>query len=638
MIGKGTPKGGKMTRKLLLIAAVCALLVFGSGSLQAAPVTPADAQPVAPYAPDDLNTTFRINVVFVGYEEADIDEPQFLNELPTTYDPLVRYPNVYYGIQLPVHIHGDYEYDITYAPSGFEDDFFEYLAMIGTAGPLTIYQEQYNEQVHATGLVEAPVLYIDAPSTELWLMKNARSQLGLDVANYTIFFINWYNRPDFVNHVYTKYDTTDPDTGYNFGIERPTRKMIAWGGSYGRTWFYDLSAGPEAWTDNWNVDDADVDGGGDLDYRMPPVWEYGNLTGYRPFDDLSGDLGKVARYVAINLLFTSSPLYDPLVSEPFPGKGKRLFVNMFEDDPGSKGTDWIKKSYILRTMRAFQKQFKWKMAIKDQPLVDPALTSFRIWAGLDNSAGCWNQYGDVFAELFCFFDANRDNYLPKIKPNKNYIGGVFAFNTTDENLGDLVGLLGYADDDWVSGTPTYVFEFDTPSTREAGFGFSTTTTHEFGHHIGMSHPHDGYDSQSGVDYDATGEFYYAWSGDESHTVMSYNALANEFGWFDRDNMKRFMIGRYLERAAEIAAQVGEATGSREAGDLISRAQADANSAREAYRAMDYELAVTHAKASFDRVYRAAQISGLNVPMTEPLPASGPPRKPKMVDPIRFPDE
>jgi hypothetical protein len=623
-----------MTRKLLSIAALCALLVLGSGSLQAAPIAPSDAQAIAPHAPGDLNTTFKINVVFVGYEESDIDETQFMNELPSTYDPLVRAPNVYYGIQLPVHIHGDYEYDITYAPDEFEERFFAYLEFIGTEGPLTVYQEDYNAQEHATGQVEGPVLYIDAPLTELWLMQHGRSLLGLDVANYTIFFVNWYGHTDFSYHVYTKTDDPDPDTGYNFGIERPTRKLIAWGGSHGRTWFYDLSAGPEAWTDNWNVDDADVDGDDAPDYRMPPVWEYGNLTGYRPFDDLSGDLGKVARYVAINLLFTSSPLYDPLVSEPFPGKGKRMFITMFEDDPGASGLDWIDKSYILKTMRQFQKQYKWKSSIVDLPLKGLARNSFRIWAGVRTGPSCYELYGDLFSELFCYFDHNRATYLPAIKPNKNYIGGIYAFNTTDARLGDQAGLLGYADDDWESGTPSYVFEFDTPDTRDAGYGFSTTTVHEFGHHIGMSHPHDGYDSQSGVDYDPTGEYYYAWSGDESHTIMSYIDLAFQFGWFDRDNMGRFLAGRYLERAAEIAAQLGDATGSREAGELISRAQADANSAREAYQAMDYELAVTHAKASFDRVYRAAQLAGLNVPITEPVPAGGPLRRPKMVDPIR----
>ncbi len=62
--------------------------------------------------------------------------------------------------------------------------------------------------------------------------------------------------------------------------------MIAWGGtamddpeggpaSTSRVWFYDLSAGPEFWTDNWNITAANLDGGAP-DYRMPPVWEYGN--------------------------------------------------------------------------------------------------------------------------------------------------------------------------------------------------------------------------------------------------------------------------------------------------------------------------------------------------------------------------
>ena len=110
---------------------------------------------------------------------------------------------------------------------------------------------------------------------------------GVDPSKYTVFFINWYGRPDFKYHVYTKTDEPDPDTGYNFGLLRQSRKMIAWGGTAAddaeggpsataRVWFYDLSAGPEFWTDNWDITTADLDGDGALDYRMPPVWEYGN--------------------------------------------------------------------------------------------------------------------------------------------------------------------------------------------------------------------------------------------------------------------------------------------------------------------------------------------------------------------------
>jgi hypothetical protein len=36
---------------------------------------------------------------------------------------------------------------------------------------------------------------------------------------------------------------------------------------------------------------------------MPPVWEYGNMAGYRPFEKLFGDLGKVTRCAGIQCPF-----------------------------------------------------------------------------------------------------------------------------------------------------------------------------------------------------------------------------------------------------------------------------------------------------------------------------------------------
>lgn len=624
-----------MHRKLFLLLGVLALVMLVSSTTLAAPVPTESPATVTSNASSVIETTFKVNVVFVGYEMADITMPALEAELPTTYDPIVRYP-AFYGIDLPVGIHGEYEFGYTFAPSSFNDGFFAYLASIGTAGPMTAFQAEYNLQAHKSLTIPDNVLYIDAPSTEKWLMDHGRSELGLDVAQYTVFFVNWYDRSDFQFHVYTKTDTPDPDTGYNFGELRASRKMIAWGGSYGRTWFYDLSAGPEAWTANYDVDNADVDGDAVLDYRMPPVWEYGNVSGYRPFDNLSGDLGKVLRWVAIDLLFTTSPLYDPFATAPHPGFGKRVFVNMLEDDPGSSGVDWIAKNYILRTLRNFQPQYPWRVTIQDQP-IGRARRAFRIWAGINPSPDCWTTFGDVFAQLFCYFDNHRNTYLPPFKPQQNYMGGVFAFNTTEARLGSQNGLLGYADDDWVSGTPTYLFAFDTPASRSVGYGFSTTTVHEFGHHIGMSHPHDGYDSTTGADFGPTGDYFFAWSGDQSHTVMSYIDLSLNFGWFDQDNMNRFLTARYMTRANEIAALVRQANNGRETRELLERAAAEFNDARSAFRAMEYERAASQAQAGFERVWRAAQLANLNVPLVEPLPRGGPRQGPKMVDPIRFPD-
>ena len=60
-------------------------------------------------------------------------------------------------------------------------------------------------------------------------------------------------------------------------------------------------------------------------------WEYGS---YRPAAALPGDLGKVVRYVGLDLLFTSSPLYPPyFTADRLPGRVD-LDVNTVEGWPG----------------------------------------------------------------------------------------------------------------------------------------------------------------------------------------------------------------------------------------------------------------------------------------------------------------
>jgi hypothetical protein len=62
-------------------------------------------------------------------------------------------------------------------------------------------------------------------------------------------------------------------------------------------------------------------------------------------------------------------------------------------------------------------------------------------------------------------------------------------------------------DNWADGTQSFVFAFDSPSIRDvSGYGFTTTTIHEVGHHVGMSHPHDGYDYEADVDFGPGGPY------------------------------------------------------------------------------------------------------------------------------------
>jgi hypothetical protein len=164
---------------------------------------------------------------------------------------------------------------------------------------------------------------------------------------------------------------------------------------------------------------------------------------------LSSDLGLIARFVGIDLLFTTSPLYDPMVTAPEVYGDKIVHVNMMEDDPASQGTDWINTSFVRTQLRKFEPYYDWKVNLTDvDPIDADAERAFRIWAELLVEDDCWNDYGIPFAELFCYFDINRDAYIPAYT-DADYVAAIHAFNTTADNLGSQYGLLGFADDNWI---------------------------------------------------------------------------------------------------------------------------------------------------------------------------------------------
>jgi hypothetical protein len=575
-----------------------------------------------------------INIVFLGYDQKTINKKAILDQLPSTYSPIVRYPAFYSLPGRDMGLKFDFKYDLSFASSKTTDAFFKYVKMIGVPSALTLFQQYYNDMENNVLDVPDTVLYVDAPSVEDWLNKNVTDKRA---NGYTIVFVNWYSRPDFKFHVYTKTDVVDPDTGYNFGQNRSSRKMIAWGGSNSRLWFYDLSAGPESWAGSYDVDNVDLSAD---DYRMPPIWEY-TRHGYRNPSALSSDLGLVTRYVGIDLLFTTSPLYDPMVTAPEVNGDKVVHVNMMEDDvPASQGTDWINTSFIQKQLRKFEPYYDWQVNLTDiNPIDDGAKNAFRIWSGVTSLDDCWDDYGDPFAELFCYFDTNRDTYIPAYT-DADYVAPIHAFNTTVGNMGGYSNLLGFSDDNWVDGTQSYVFAFDTEDYRSLGYGFSTTVVHEGGHHFGMSHPHDGYDSESGQDFDATGDYYFANSGDESNTIMSYIDLSDEFGQFDQDNMYRWEMAGYLNWSNELAAQILAAPKSHSVQKYLASAENYAQQARSSFNRWNYLDAARSARSAYEQLSLAANKLGIPTPSMNQLMAlrmAPSQNAPHEGDPIRFPD-
>ena len=448
--------------------------------------------------------------------------------------------------------------------------------------------------------VKGPVLYIDGPTVERWLENNANPRTN----GYTVYFINWYGRRDFKFHVYTKTGDPDPDTGFDFGTLQSSA-IVSWGGTRSRSWFYDFSAGPEWNTTNWVVDVQDLDGDGIEEYRMPPIWEYA-VGGYRTPDALGYDMGLLTRYVAINLLFTPSPLYDPLVTAPGALGRKVADITMFEDDP-ARERHWTSStrpspetpgSDFSRTIAGRRRS---ATSTPSTPAPRSRSTSSR---GLSSEPGCWEAFGDPFAQLFCFFTEHLSDYVPAYPP-RDYVAPIFAFNTTEAGLGEQFGLLGFADDNWVDGTQTFVFAFDADVYREFGYGFTGTTVHEVGHHIGMSHPHDGYDPETGVDFGAEGEFYFAWAGDESDTVMHYLTLSNQFGEHNRDNMYRWEAAGYLNWANALAGAIIESPQAPRVFLKLVAADALAAVAKAKLERWDFLNAVERARASYLTLVAAA---------------------------------
>jgi hypothetical protein len=519
----------------------------------------------------------------------------------------------FYGLRELLGLHYQFHYNVTFTNAAWENGFFTALSALARPVPRTLFQDAYNAQIRNVRDV-AQNHFIDAPSVEKWLIDHAPG--SVDTRRNTIFFINWWGRSDFKFHVYTKFGEPDPDTGYDFGINRQTRKVIAWGGTAAadeetglgsrgerRVWFHDLSAGPESWTSNWNVDNADVDGDGVADYRLPPSWEY-VAGGARAPSAITQDLALVTRFVAINLLFTSSPLYPPYLTPTRLPASINLDSNTYEGWRGVDASTFYQTPSLLVDEVSELHVLPYTVDQQDLAFTKAARNCYQLWL---NDNPCFpNRPYPGFANLFLYnaltLSQTRDG-------GGDYEGMLFNYVTEDNRD---AGFLGFADDNWVDGTQSGIFSFLSPAITALGYGLTTTQIHEFGHHIGMSHPHDGWDSELEIDYGPSGGSYFAWAGDESNSIMSYVDLNWDFSQFDQDNFNRFHAAGYIITSNALAAQVLTSRNASAGLAALNAADVRVGLAKNRLAAHDYSGAFEEARQAYLHVRTAAAQAGVAV--------------------------
>lgn len=146
----------------------------------------------------------------------------------------------------------------------------------------------------------------------------------------------------------------------------------------------------------------------------------------------------MTRFVAVNLLFTTSPLYDPLVAAPGVGGRRVAHAEILEMHRKSSGLDWIDMDFVADELIGFQPYYDWQPVVERtrRPLPIGTRQAVRIATGLSARPGCWEEFGWAFAQLFCYFDKKYDVFVPEYGP-KDYVAAAFGYNGSVAVMGNV---------------------------------------------------------------------------------------------------------------------------------------------------------------------------------------------------------
>lgn len=612
-----------MTRRLALVLLVLALLGGAPIVAKAAPAGPSFTT-LQPGQPAKLTETIPVQVVFVGYERELVDEDYFRSYLSNEVRPVDRRRVERSGQPEYMGLTYSFDYSVTYADTSYEDAFFGYLASIGvdeqvrSGTDVSYFQSLYNKQ-KTRSLDITNNLVIDGAKVERWLVEHPAP--GVDANRNTMVFVNWWGRPDFRFHEYAIGGDPQSETGIDWGNSYWNTRQIAWGGTSAtdtetslgrpsRTWFHDLSAGPDWRTSGWVLDDRL----GRPDASDPtvqqvfaPIWDYLNgnpaVADRWPVPDI---VGTITRFVAINLLFAPSPIY---------GHGPDAHVPTdVELDVTVQNT--IGKPVFTPSLLARETSellgYMPRVDVDNRPLTGTQRRCLEHGTvakeGLCRADADPAVYNNDLANLFLSAEASQSQWRDKSAEFE-----IPSFVQATE-IGGL--WTGASTDNFTDGTGVAAFSLPTSRTLGIGYGSTSTLLHEYGHLFGLSHSHDGWEGEWWqADYTAQGNpmLNYIWVGDEVNSVMSYSNLTNDFSQFDKDNFQRWQAARFLRASNMIAADVLASRHAAAGSVDLARADALFTQAQAALTTHNYVDVERLARDGYRAVRAAATSTKTSVP-------------------------
>lgn len=607
---------GRLAVAVFIVASAVA------GSLPVAGAAAADRQPPVD-GPAQLEATIDVNIVFYGIEPlaaGEIDTTKIDTAAMSSYfgevsrvDPFVDnpgFPSVPYGLNV--------RHNLVFAPPSAERRVFNRMAAMGRPTQRSVAQNLYNAQINNEVDVPDTVLMLDAPATEKMLIEESRRLPGIR-QGYTVVLMDWSKDPTFKFHSYD-HQFSDVETGNN-----PTTTgypTIAWGGTHGKLWFYDWSAGPEYTSAHWLVDDNPDDL---LLPRIPPIWEIDDTP--PPTAMAQYPLWTWAYVIAIYLAqdaFFAPPryAYDPADKTPLGSGDKTVPFSVFEGDPTYRVSRHIDARGVVRDAEKLQPYEEWRYSVRQFPFTADVdrmlLTSLNGPFGNPVPPGSCverNGWPSYFSEPFCFVEDNAALYAPRRNANDAVIPVLAIAVPTDPVVPRPYLALDSAGP---SGEAGVVMAYTSPEMRQSvydevplGWGIRNNEVHELGHFAGLAHPFNACHPQLLF---CGGNFGYWRIANSVHSPMNYFYPGLDFGQFDRDQVDRGTAAVYYTRSQAVLAEVTTIRPS-----LAREVRSRLSLAASAFAANDWTKAVRYAKQAYvsattvvrhDRDwYRAARPTG-----------------------------